>query len=191
MKKDTVLDLLFEGRFDYAELRQLRIELGHKVYNNEAVATDNLRWQWVLACITGDYSKAPINTQLIVVFTMMHVHGVMRNIIERQWMQPDNVPEDFAELGTEAQAAKQKFISAYWGFFEYAITDFISSDPLKTAENLDKTIDMLREAWQTHNLARPWDSVATRCTISHARVRIKQPAKAKGKAAGAKRKQPN
>lgn len=191
MKKDTVLDLLFDGRFDYAELRQLRIELGHKVYNNEAVATDNLRWQWVLACITADYSKAPINTQLIVIFTMMHVHKVMRDIIERQWMDPENIPDDFAGLGAQTQPAKKQFIDAYFVFFEYAITDFISSDPLKTAENLDKTIDMLRRTWESRNLSRPWDSVATRCTITQARVRIKQPAKAKGKAAGAKRKQPN
>jgi hypothetical protein len=162
--EETLFDVLFAGKIDYVDLRNFRIKLAHRIYAEEAVTTDDLRWQYVLACLTADYSKAAIGLQFLVIFNCMFVHRSLRETLRQRLKGEENL----------------RFFAAYMEYFDHVMSDFNSSDPLRTAENWPRSLEFLREAWLSRDLTRPWNSVATRCALAQSRIRLKQPAKAKG-----------
>jgi hypothetical protein len=192
-KEGTLFDLFFEGKVEYEEICELRIALAHKIYKEEAVVTDDLRWQYVLACMTANYSRVPIGVQLILVLNFIFIHKSLQKLVEAQFMRETNVPEDFRDPEATVdtiQSRKASFFKAFMLYFIYVMTDWNSSDPLRSEENWPKTFEFLRRAWTTRDLMKPWNSVSTRCDLKEARVRAKQPSgsKGKGKGAGATKK---
>jgi hypothetical protein len=192
-KEGTLFDLFFEGRVEYDEICELRIGLAHKIYKEEAVVTDDLRWQYIHACLTTSYAGVPIGVQLMIILNCVFIHKSLQKLIEAQFMRPTNIPEDFrdpdATLET-IQTRKSTFFKAFMLYLIYVMTDWNSSDPLRSEENWPRSFEFLRRAWMTRDLMKPWNSVSTRCDLKEARVRVKQPtaAKGKGKGAGATRR---
>jgi hypothetical protein len=192
-KEGTLFDLFFTGQVDYLEVRNLRVALAHKIYKEEAVVTDDLRWQYILAALTGDFSRVAIGVQMMIILNCIFVHRSLQKLIEKQFMRITNIPTDFRDANATEdviQSRKATFFKSFMLYFVYVLTDFNSSDPLKSEENWPRSFEFLQRAWLTRDLMKPWNSVSTRCDLKEARVRVKQPTAAKGRGGGAKRIRP-
>jgi hypothetical protein len=193
MEDGTLFDLFFKGKVGYDDVRDLRIALAHKIYKEEAVVTDDLRWQYILACLTTDYTLVPIGVQMMIILNCIFVHKSLQKLLEMQFMRPTNMPEDFKDPNAsleEIQTKKAAFFKSYILYLIYVMTDFNSSDPLRTEANWPRSFEFLQRAWLSRDLMKPWNSVSTRCDLKEARLRVKQPTAAKGKGAGPKRIRP-
>jgi hypothetical protein len=189
----TLFDLFFTGQVDYLEIRNLRVSLAHKIYKEEAVVTDDLRWQYILAALTTDFPRVAIGVQMMIILNCIFVHKSLQKLIEVQFMRPTNIPADFRDPGASLetiQGRKSTFFKSYMLYLVYVMTDFNSSDPLKSEQNWPRSFEFLQRAWITRDLMKPWNSVSTRCDLKEARIRVKQPTAAKGKGGGAKRTRP-
>ena len=189
-EEGTLFDLFFTAQVDYLDVRDLRVALAHKIYKEEAVVTDDLRWQYILACLTSDFTQVPIGVQMMVIFNCIFIHKSLQKLVETQFMRDTNIPDDFEDPPEETQYRKAVFFKAYMLYFIYVMTDFNSSDPLRSNENWPRSFEFLQRAWLTRDLMKPWNSVSTRCDLKEARVRVKQPTAAKGKGSGTKRGRP-
>jgi hypothetical protein len=189
----TLFDLFFTGQVDYLDVRDLRIALAHKIYREEAVVTDDLRWQYILRCLTADFTRAGIGVQMMIVLNCIFIHRSLQKLVEAQFMRETNIPPDFQDPDLtleEIQEKKAVWFKAYMLYLVYVMTDFNSSDPLRTDENWPRSFEFLQRAWNSRDLMKPWNSVSTRCDLKEARIRVKQPTAAKAKGVGTKRTRP-
>lgn len=140
-----LFDVLFGMDLNYDDLRRFRLQLADKIYEENTVQGDDLRWQNVRAAMKADMTTAPMALQVLIILQACFVHPCVKNTIARQF-------------------GSDPFLLRYFDYLDYVMTDFCSSDPMQTEDNWATCVSWLRQAWLEKDVQQPWNTLSTRET---------------------------
>lgn len=139
-----LFDLLFDPNVDSAQLAKFRQSLGEKICAEHTTRGDDHRWTYVKNCIQADFSNTAIAMQILIILHACFVHESMRETIEKQYGEKD------------------VFLTQYFEYLDYVMSDFCSSDPIESEKNWPIPVTLLRHAWLERDLQRPWNTLSIR-----------------------------
>lgn len=142
-----LFDLIFGPELDYDDLRRFRFQLGDKIYEENTVQGDDMRWNYVRAAIKADMTMAPMGLQVLVILQACFVHPCIRNTIAKQF-----------------DDSTDPFLLQYFDYLDYVMTDFCSSDPLLCETKWPIAVEWLSRAWHERDVSQPWNTLSTRET---------------------------